>query len=259
MCYNIDSNPRQFASLYIYFLKVGDYMSRNTELDALKLQEQEAFQRKQEAYGRYQVAKNRANIAYDAMQTAWAERCRAREEMNSEYEALQKANALSREIWDEYGRIRDRNNSRMEALRHEANSEHKMMIDCFDRASHAYNNGNKADAPKYAAEGHEHKAKRDALNAQINALVQEIQSAKATAKWKTSRFDGFAFRRAKDIFMQAKARHESAQFGFRRLKAEQDARKKEFDAAHAEHLRLRGLFQKKLEEVKAEQHRKKYA
>lgn len=90
--------------------------------------------------------RERANLAYDEMQDAWRERCDAREEMNREYEALQIASNHYREVWDEYGRIRDANNARIESLRYEADNEHRMMRECFDRASDAYEYGDKSEA-----------------------------------------------------------------------------------------------------------------
>ena len=64
-------------------------MSRNKELDSLKAKEQESFHQKQAAYQRYAEAKRLADSAYINMQSAWNDRCSAREVMNSEYEAMQ--------------------------------------------------------------------------------------------------------------------------------------------------------------------------
>ena len=110
-------------------------MSRDYELDRLKSEEQAAFQRKQSAWKDYADAKDRANTAYDEMESAWQERCRAREEMNREFEIMQNASSHHPEIWDEYGRIRDYNNSRIDSLRYEADSEHREMQMCFENAS----------------------------------------------------------------------------------------------------------------------------
>jgi hypothetical protein len=51
------------------------------------------------------------------MESAWNERCSAREEMNREYDEMQRPSEHYREVWDEYGRIRDENNSRIESLK----------------------------------------------------------------------------------------------------------------------------------------------
>lgn len=232
-------------------------MPRNFVLDSLKEREQEAFRHKQSAWEAYSDAKSCANAAHDIMQSAWEERCSAREEMNREFETMQRASENYREVWDEYGRIRDANNARIESLRYEADSEHQMMKDCFERASAAYEYGDKSEAPIYAAEGHEHKDRRDEFNEEVGVLIQEIRDAKANAEWRAPKTDSSAFHRAKDIFNDAKARHESAKSDFMRLKAERDRRKTEFDFAKEEHARLKEEFQAKLAEVKAANQRER--
>ena len=232
-------------------------MPRNHELDSLRSREQDAFQRKQIAFGRYREARDRCNEAHDIMQSAWEERCSAREEMNREFEAMQRASENYREVWDEYGRIRDANNARIESLRYEADSEHQMMKDCFERASAAYEYGDKSEAPIYAAEGHEHRNRRDELNEEVGILIQEIRDAKANAEWRAPKTDSSAFHRAKDIFNDAKARHEAVQAEFKRLKAERDRCKAEFDSLQAEHIRLKEELQRKLAEVKAANQRER--
>lgn len=106
-------------------------MSRNGELDSLKTKEQEAFRQKQAAYQRYEEAKKLTNSAYINMQSAWNDRCSAREVMNSEHEAMQASNSNYREVWAEYSRIRDDNNARIQRLRSDSDYEHRMMQDCF--------------------------------------------------------------------------------------------------------------------------------
>lgn len=106
-------------------------MSRNGELDSLKAKEQEAFRQKQAAYQRYDEAKKLTDSAYINMQSAWNDRCSAREVMNSEYEAMQASNSNYREVWAEYSRIRDDNNARIQQLRSDSDHEHRMMQDCF--------------------------------------------------------------------------------------------------------------------------------
>lgn len=232
-------------------------MAKNFELDSLREREQEAFRRKQSAFKKYADAKESANRAYDVMQTAWQELCSAREEMNREYEALQYSSNHNREIWDEYGRIRDRNNARIESLRYEADREHELMKDCFERASEAYQYGDKSEAPIYSAEGHEHKDRRDELNAEVGMLIQEIHDAKTNAELRASKTDSSAFRRAKEAFNIAKSRHESAKNEFKRLKAERDRYKAEFDSAQEEHVRLKEELQRKITEVKSDNKRER--
>ena len=226
-------------------------MPRNHELDYLKSREQDAFQCKQSAFQRYADARNHCNDAHDAMQAAWEARCSAREEMNREYEEMQRASENYREVWDEYGRIRDYNNSRIESLKWEADREHQEMQNCFDRASFEYQYGDKSMAPVYSQEGYKHKERRNELNAEISELAREVKEARQNAEWRAPKTDSSAFHRAKEVFERAKSRHESAQAEFKRLKAERDRLKGTFDSLQAEHTRLKEEFQKKLEEVKA--------
>lgn len=226
-------------------------MSRNGELDSLKAKEQEAFRKKQAAYQRYEEAKKLTNSAYINMQSAWNDRCSAREVMNSEYEAMQASNSNYREVWAEYSRIRDDNNARIQRLRSDSDHEHRMMQDCFERASFAYTSGDKAEASSLSAEGRSHKERRDSINAEVSSLSYEIRSAKMSAESRAPKTDGSAFRSAKSAFNEAKSCHESAQAEFNRLKAERDRLKAEFDAAQKRFLQYKEEFQKKLAEVKA--------
>ena len=226
-------------------------MSRNGELDSLKAKEQEAFRQKQAAYQRYEEAKKLTNSAYINMQSAWNDRCSAREVMISEYEAMQASNSNYREVWAEYSRIRDDNNARIQRLRSDSDYEHRMMQDCFERASFAYTSGDKAEASSLSAEGRSHKERRDSINAEVSSLSYEIRSAKMSAESRAPKTDGSAFRSAKSAFNEAKSCHESAQAEFNRLKAERDRLKAEFDAAQKRFLQYKEEFQKKLAEVKA--------
>lgn len=226
-------------------------MPRSAELDSLFARKQEAFARKQAAFQKYIDAKNRANEAHDRMQLAWDRRVAAREEMNREYNSMQQSKGSRDAIWADFNRVRQGNSSRIDQLRQEADMEHEMMKNCFDSASAAYEYGNKADAPMYSSEGHAHKERRDYLNAEVGRLIQEINSAKANAKWQTSSSHGNSFQSAKSNFNSAKMLHESAETEFKNAKAERDAYKAEFDSAQAEFERLKDACQRKLDEIKA--------
>ena len=226
-------------------------MPRSAELDNLFARKQEAFERKQAAFQKYVDARNRANEAYDKMQSAWDQRVAAREEMNREFESMQQSKDSRDAIWADFNRLCQENSSRIDQIRREADMEHEMMKNCFDSASAAYEYGNKADAPMYASEGHTHKDRRDSLNAEVGRLIQEINNAKANAKWQTSGLCGSSFQSAKSNFNNAKMLHESAGAEFKSAKAERDAYRAEFDSAQAEFERLRDACQRKLNEIKA--------
>jgi len=226
-------------------------MPRSVELDNLFARKQEAFARKQVAFQKYVDARNRANEAHDRMQSAWDQRVAAREEMNREFESMQQSKDSRDAIWADFNRLCQENSSRINQIRQEADMEHEMMKNCFDSASAAYEYGNKADAPMYASEGHMHKDRRDDLNAEVGRLIQEINNAKANAKWQTSSSHGNSFQSAKSNFNSAKMLHESAETEFKNAKAERDAYKAEFDSAQAEFERLKNECQRKLNEIKA--------
>lgn len=232
-------------------------MSRNYELDKLKAEQESAFQRKQEAYRNYEDVRDRVNAAYDAMQAAWEKRVCAREKMNQEFEKRKSAYEYHDSVWADYGRIRDNNNSQIESLKLEADSEHHAMQDCFDRASAAYEYGDKSEAPMWSQEGHEHKERRNTLNAEISQLAQEVKDAKAHAELYAPKVNSSAFTSAKAEFERAKSLHESAQAEFKSLKAQRDQLKNTFDALHAEHIHCKNAFQSKLEEIKADNQHKR--
>lgn len=112
-------------------------------------------------------------------------------------------------------------------------------------------------APIYSQEGHDHKERRDELNAEISELAREVKDARRDAEYRAPKTDFSAFHRAKDVFERAKSSHESTQAEFKRLKAERDRLKAEFDSAQEEHAHLKEEFQRKLEEVKANNKRER--
>lgn len=230
---------------------------RNQDLDALKTREQEAFSLKQNAWKKYDEAKTRCSELHDAMQSAWNERVSARDVMNREYEAMQNDNNNYRAVWDEYGRIRDYNNAKIENLRSEADYEHREMIRCFDQASSCYQYGNKSEAPYWSEQGHSHKNLRDQLNYQVSELCREVKAAKQNAEMRANKTNSSAFHRAKEAFDDAKNKHEAFQTGFKRLKAERDQLKLEFHRAEAEHRKLKEQFQRKLDEIKTNNKRER--
>ncbi|MBQ5812288.1 DUF1771 domain-containing protein [Candidatus Saccharibacteria bacterium] len=232
-------------------------MSRNPELDRLKAEQQSLFEQKQAAFQRFKDLQEQTNAAHDVMQSAWNERTRAREHLNREFEARRSAYAHHDSVWDEYGRIRDRNNSRIESLKYEADAEHRAMQDCFEQASNAYQYGDKSEAPYYSQQGHEHKNRRNELNAEISELAREVKQAKANAEASAPRVSSYAFDSARSAFASAKARHESAQDEFKRLKSMRDSAKAEFDRLQAQFKQAQTAFNRKLEEIKSERASKK--
>ena len=225
---------------------------RDQVLDQLKTKRDQAYQAKQLAFERYKEIRDRTSMAHDEMDAAWQERAAARERMNAEFEAKKSAHENRDEVWREYQRVRDRNNYRIEDLRRYADSEHEAMKECFDRASAAYEYGDRSEAPIYSAEGREHKENRNAANDEIKSLIQEIRAAKEYAESHAPKTSSEAFSQAKAEFEAAKGRHVRAQARFKELKAERDRRKAEFDRAKEEFFRIKAEFDQRLELLKAE-------
>ena len=230
---------------------------RDPELDRLGTQKKDALARKQTIFADLQRAKQAITQAYEAMQSAWQERVTAKERMDREYAAMQREIEDNQATWDEYSRISQRNNERIDALRSEADREHQDMIDCFERASNAYKYGDKAEAPIYSREGYEHRQRRDDLNDEVVDLIRENKAAREVAKSKTSHIDKTAFHSARESFLQAKARHQSARDEFKHCKARRDRLQSEFEVAHAAHLKLKAEFQRRLEAVRSQSQRER--
>lgn len=232
-------------------------MLRNPELDRLKAERQSLFEQKQAAFQKFMDLQKQSNSAYNDMQLAWEEMSHARKRMNNEFEARRSVFEYRDSVWNEYGRIRDYNNSRIESLKYKADAEHRAMHDCFERASNAYQYGDKSEAPIYSQEGYEHKDRRDELNAEISELAQKVKQAKANAEALAPRVDSSAFNSAKSAYDSAKSRHKSAKFEFERLKAQRDSAKAEFDRLQSQFKSTQDAFNRKLEEIKSERNTKK--
>ena len=232
-------------------------MAWDYEMDRLKTEKQAAFERKQVAWQSWHEAGERTNRAYEEMQRSRQERNDARDEMNEAFEARRAAFERNNEIWDEYKRIKGDNNYQLEQLRREANYEHQAMIDCFEAARSAYESGDKTGASAYSSEGHDHKDRRNVLNAEVSALVQEIKDAKARAEYTATRIDSSVFERAKRRFESAKARCQTAEAEFRREKDERNRLKSEFDRSQAEFVRAKEALEARRKEVRAEREAEK--
>ena len=232
-------------------------MPKDCELDRLKVELDETFAYKQETYRAYDQARKAADVAYQAMSDARDSLNCARSEMNEAYEELQRQNAAHDEIWNEYGRIRDENNSEIESLKYEADSEYQQMKSCFESASSEYEYGDRAMASEYSQEGHAHKERLAELNERIRELGQAVKDAKNDAMWRAPKVDSSAFKTAKSYFQSAKTRFDELKEEFERLKRERVCYLDKFELAKACHESAKNAFQERLAEVKAENARER--
>ena len=231
-------------------------MSRNPELDRLKSMQQSFFEQRQVAFQKFMDLQKQTNVVYDTMQACWDERVRARERMNHEFEVTQSTRSFRDFVWGAYMQIRDRNNSRIESLKHEADAEHRAMQKCFDEVSRVYLYGDKADAPYFSRRGYEHRDRYNALDAEISELAREVKQAKSNAEALAPKTDSSMYSRAKASFELAKSRHELVQVGFNELKSRCDSAKSELDRLHEQLKQVQFALIHKLEEAKPDQNSK---
>lgn len=229
-------------------------MTRNSELTRLKRLEQEAFRKKQETYRKFSDLRSQTNDAYNEMQQLWVACCSAREEMQSEYDSMKSCSENYQAIWSQYSSVKELNNSRIQQLRYDADSEHQSMISAFEQASYEYQYGDKSMASVYSEQGRSHRNRRDELNQEVQCLIQEIRAAKEYAELHASKTDSSAFHRAKELYMQAKEEHHEALLRFKKLKEERNRLKADFDAAQSVFLERREAYSNclKQEEIRRE-------
>lgn len=191
-------------------------MAKDAELDRLKTAQDNAFQRKQDAYQK--------------QQRAWERRSEARDAMNRAHEAKQNAYAEQDRTWQYYQSVRSSNGPRIDALNAQQETAFQNMKRSYDAASAAYERRDGASAGSYAAEGRRYKEEAQRHVAERRRLVEEIRSARAAHEASKPAFqrarDEFSAR--KQIFDQAKAEHERAQAEFKRAKADFDSAAKAF-------------------------------
>lgn len=225
-------------------------MPRDPELDALHAQVQQAFEAKQAKFEELKIARTEANAAYASLQQirnshdeAFAEMKRLRDELNESSRNYDL-------VWSEYSRLKESLSSRIDDLKAEADDEHRMMSECFDQASHEYNYGDRALASSYSQDGHAHKANRDALNAEVSNLFQQLKSAREDAQWRAPKTDSSEYQAAKARFEQTKALLDEAKRTFDAACDRRDLLQAAFNSLNEEHKTLKAEFERKLAEVK---------
>lgn len=229
---------------------------RDEELDRLKSEQDRAFARKQEAFQNKKRLKDEKNRLYQIAQDAWQRRLSARDEMNRKYEDMQSARSRNDAIWNEYKRIRDYNNGRIDTLTRQADDLYQRMVSCFERASDAYNCGEKASAHEYAAEGKQYQALLKSANEEKSRLCNEVKSARAHAEAFSDKTDSTLFRNAKALFETAKEEHKAAELAFKEAKQRAESAEREFERAKQEHQSAQDAFQQRLKQVKSEKKRR---
>ena len=153
-------------------------------------------------YEKYQVAKQRADRAYDIMQSLLKEKQLRRKEMNQKLDRMEKTSNHYYTIWSEFHRFRHNNNARIETLRHIAE--------------------------------HASQSRRDAIATEIDELLQEIRDAHDEAKRRANKTAKNVYYQSVYVFEKTRERYEIAEERYRRLKAFCDQTKADYDQAKAE-------------------------
>ncbi|MBP9489562.1 putative nuclear RNA export factor SDE5 [Candidatus Saccharibacteria bacterium] len=182
----------------------------------------------------------------------WQEMQNSHKQMNDEYNKMQAVYDRNQSYWNEYGKVRDRNNSEIERLKRQADLAHQNMSNAYDRASSAYNYGNKADAPGYAEEGKRYKLERDELHSRIKDLGREVKSAKAYAQNHTNSNDNSVFKKSKHEFEEARRRFNDSKQKTQIAKDKFAKSKKVFEESKSKLALIKNQQSERIKELKAE-------
>jgi hypothetical protein len=199
-------------------------MARDVELDRLKMQQDYAFQHKQDAW--------------QAQDDAWKRRSAAREAMDSAYADKQAAYEVQDAAWQEYQQIRSSNGPRIDRLNAEQEAAYENMKGAFDDASAAYEARDGESARRHADDGHRYKAESQDAVAERRRLVDEIREARA-------RHEG-----TKPAFQRAKAEFDRARAEYNRAKSDHEQRQVEFKQTKADFDHAKTAFRERLEAVR---------
>lgn len=231
---------------------------RDLTLDSLGRLKQLKWEEKEKAKKEHRETREQVSHAYAAMKDARNDLTEKMQIMNCEFEILKEQKVTNDAIWKKYKENRDEIDARIQPLKLEADQEHSAMIDCFERANKMYDDGDREMATVISREGHEHRAKRDALNQEIRKLVDEIKAAKAEAKASTQPVDDADFVTARNRFEKAKKTLAQAEAEFNRVKEIRREKRDTWQLAENEFRKVKTDFERRLEEVRGTQREKQY-
>lgn len=197
-------------------------MANDSKLEQLKVAQDQAFNKKQDAYQK--------------QQNSWKRLSDAKDKLNRAFETKQSAFTAQERAWKDCQSVSDRNGPRIERLNSDQERAYQNMKNAFDRASSAHDSRDGASAKAYAEEGHSYKAEAQRYVEERRRLVEECKNARAKHEPYKRTFDDakIAFGRAKDEHEQAKAAHECANEDFKRTKTDFDTAAKAFQVRLAE-------------------------
>ena len=217
-------------------------------LNEAKEKEQTAFCDKQIAWAKYAEARDLANSAHDSVSLVNEECQKIRRALDQEYEAMQFQSKIYEEIWEKYDVIRDCILSQAEKLRQESATEHAEMISCFQKASDAFERGDKSMAQAWARRGHKHKDRRNELNAMIKKLFDRMKEAKEQTRAKAPETDSSSFKRINEEYLRKKQLRDFLIEEFKKRVEERNIRKAKFDLLYENHQRIKEEYRRLLAE-----------
>ena len=211
-------------------------MGNNPILDQLRATQENAFKYQQSAFENMKRIGQERTAMNAELERSWARVQDAKARMNSAYEAQQQQ-------WENYKYHKARLSTQIDAAKSRADSCFQSMQRAFQRASDAYQYGDKASAPIYSAEGKAYQSDLSSYNAEVKRLVAETKSI-------TPPSSNFSY--YKDEYTRAKSSHESLQSRYQDIKRRHEAAKAEFERAQADQLRAAENFKAALNKHKAE-------
>lgn len=201
-------------------------MPNDSELDRLKIAQDQAFQAMQ--------------LARRDQDSAWERRKSAQQALDRAYERKSDAHERQQAAWNDLQGVRARNGPRIDRLNDQQERAYQNMKDSFDRASNAHDARDGAAARSYADDGHRYKAESQDCVAERRQLVQEIREVgdrhKATQE---------PFQAAKREFDHVRAQHAHAKGDHERALDKYRASRDTFE-------RAKKAFHDRLERVRDE-------
>lgn len=211
-------------------------MVKDPELDRLKEEQDRTFEKQQRAYQDLKSTGDRRGKIKEELDVSWQKVQTAREAMDGAYRENQRN-------WDYYKSQREIISRQIDCAKSKADSLHSQMAAAFDRASNAYNCGDRSSAPGYAAEGHRYKAELQTANAEVKSLITKVKSLPRPND---------SFRSYQEIFKSYKAKHKVIQDRYAIAKRDNELAREQFDQARQDHQQAKRAFQDRLARVKAE-------
>lgn len=191
-----------------------------------------------------------AGDALVALQNARLRNDEDKKEMLRLRKELNASHKRSQEIWAEYEAEKAKYLQRINALKAEADREHKIMSELFDRACQEYDDDEKDLAHEHSVEGHGHEARLKELNAQVVFLFGSLKSERRIAERRIKRLsDNAKYHEAKKTFEKSSEECESLRKDYYELYRRGMSERRSRESLMKELESLRAELEKKVAEL----------